>query len=405
MSNRDTTLTRLRAHLAALVQAPDGRPPGSAANHAAAEYIAGALAGMGYEVEEQRFDCIDWRLDGVELWMGDGPLPVTANPYSPPCDVTAPTVAAGSLEELAAAALTGRVALLHGALTAMPLFPRHYPFFSVEEHQRIFDLLVAGRPRAIIAVSSMTGRPAPIFEDGDLTIPSVTVSADVGAILLAAAGAPVGVRVHSSRRPGYGANVIGRRPYAARDKIVLCAHFDTKPGTPGALDNAAGVAALLALAERLAAGGPPTNLEFVAFNGEDHYAAPGEVVYLAGCAGEFGRIALAVNLDGLGLRGSNTTIAFFACPEAWAERVRRRLPAHPTVAETEPWPQSDHSLFAMQGVPSVALTSGGVQEAIDRLIHTPADTLDGVDETLLAAAVDFLEETLTQDGLPRGEGI
>jgi aminopeptidase YwaD len=401
MSNRDTDLARIRAHLAALVQSPQGRPPGSAANHAAAEYIAGALAGLGYEVEEQRFDCVDWRLDGVELWMGDGPLPVTVNPYSPPCDATATTVAAGSVAELEAASLAGRIVLLHGALTAMPLFPRYYPFFSIEEHQHIFDLLVAGRPRAIVAVSPMAGRPAPIFEDGDLPIPSVTVSADVGAVLLAAAGAPVGVRVHSSRRPGHGVNVIGRRPYPTRDKIILCAHFDTKPGTPGALDNAAGVAAMLALAGRLAAGGPPTNLEFVAFNGEDHYAAPGEVVYLAGYAGEFGPIALAANLDGLGLRGSNTTIAFFACPDAWAERVRRRLPAHPTVMETEPWPQSDHSLFAMQGAPSIALTSGGAQEAIDRLTHTPDDRLDVVDEVLLAAAVDFLVDVLTQDGRPR----
>lgn len=44
MSNRDATSSRIRAHLAALVQAPEGRPPGSAANHAAAEYIAGAPA-------------------------------------------------------------------------------------------------------------------------------------------------------------------------------------------------------------------------------------------------------------------------------------------------------------------------------------------------------------------------
>ncbi len=400
MRDTHTTAAQARAHLAALAQSLSGRPPGSAANHAAADYIARALAGAGYQVEEQRFECVDWRLDGVELWMGDGPLPVAANPYSPPCDVTAPTVVAGSIAELEAARLAGRVALLHGELTAMPLFPKNYPFFTIEAHRRIINLLEAGRPRAIIAVSCMNDRPVPIFEDGDLTIPSVTVSADVGAVLLAAAGAPVGVRVRSSTRPGHGVNVIARRPQAARDKLIICAHFDTKPGTPGALDNAAGVASMLALAARLT-DRPPVNLEFVAFNGEDHYAAPGEVVYLAGCAGEFDHIALVVNLDGLGLRGQPTTLAFFACPEAWAGRVRQRMAAHPTLTETEPWPQSDHSLFAMQGVPSIALTSGGVQEIIDSIIHTPADTLDIVDEHLLAAAVDFLAELLTQDGPPR----
>ena len=103
---------------------------------------------------------------------------------------------------------------------------------------------------AVIAAGH-TADPAPIIEDGDFTLPSVTVPADVGALLLAAEGAPVTLRIRATSEPGRGANVIGRLAHPARDKIVLCAHFDTKPGTPGALDNAAGVAAVMALAKSL----------------------------------------------------------------------------------------------------------------------------------------------------------
>ena len=399
MGGNETTIAQIRSHLAALARWPGGRPVGSPANRAADFYITDALRAAGYEVEQQPFDCIDWRLDSVDLWVGDGPLPVMANPYSPPGDVTASLAAVATLAELEAAELRGRIALLHGALSAEPLFPRNYPFFTVPEHQRILELLERKGARAVIAVSPMSADPAPIIEDGDFTLPSVTVGGDVGAVLLMTERAPVTLRLHSVAQPGRAANVIGRRAHPSRDKLVLSAHFDTKPGTPGALDNAAGVATVLALAERLAAD-PPTNLEFVFFNGEDHYAAPGEVVYVAGCGGEFGRIALLVNVDGVGLRDAPTTVAFFNCPDAWTDATRGLMSYRPNLVETEPWPQGDHSIFAMQDVPCIALTSGGIHNLIDSLIHSPGDTLDRPDPAQMAAMVDFLADLLAQP-LPR----
>ena len=390
-----STAEAIRAHLAALTRWPAGRPVGSPANHAAEEYIATTLQAAGYEVERQGFDCLDWRLEGAELWMGDGPLPVMANPYSPAGDVTAPLVAIASLAELETAALSGRIALLHGALAAEPLFPRNFPFYTHEEHRRVAELLETKGARAVIAASPRAANPPPVIEDGDFTLPSVTVGDDVGAVLLAAEGAPVTLRVRSTTRPGRGANVIGRRARATRAKLVLCAHFDTKPGTPGAMDNAAGVATVLALAARLAAA-PPASLEVVAFNGEDHYASPGEMAYIGACGGEFARIALVVNVDGIGRRGAPTTLAFFNCPADWADGVRGAMSARSGLEEAAPWPQSDHSIFAMRGVPCVAVTSGDIFGEIDSVIHTPADTPDRLDPQQMAAAVDFLAELLAR---------
>ena len=60
---------------------------------------------------------------------------------------------------------------------------------------------------------------------------------------------------------------------------MLSAHLDAKATTPGAFDDAASVATILALAEtELPAVG---SLEFVMFNGEDHFDACGEVAWLA----------------------------------------------------------------------------------------------------------------------------
>lgn len=397
--HRPNTLPMIRAHLEELVRSAYGRPVGSSANHAAEAYIAAILRDAGFEVEQQQFNCIDWRLESAELWLGDGPLPVRANPFSPPCNATCSIVSAGNKEELEQAAIAGKIVVLHGSLTESPLFPKNYPFFTVEEHKHIIELLEAGQPQAIIAISPRRANPAPLIEDGDFAVPSVTVSADVGAVLMDAVD-PITLQVRSTSYPGRAANVIGRRVHPGRDKIVLTAHFDTKPGTPGALDNAAGVATILTLAQRLAVENFEGNLEIVAFNGEDHYAAPGEVAYIKSCGSDFGRIALVINVDGVGLWDKNAIVAFFNCDDEWMFKVRAAITEWPRFEESPPWPEGDHTMFAMQGVPCIALTSGGVHALIDEVIHTPQDTLELVEPEQLANIVEFLATLLLKHGPP-----
>ena len=64
--------------------------------------------------------------------------------------------------------------------------------------------------------------------------------------------------------------------------IVFCAHIDAKKDTPGALDNATGIATLLALSKLLTEYSGSLCIEIVAFNGEDYYAASGQMQYLKG---------------------------------------------------------------------------------------------------------------------------
>ena len=57
-----------------------------------------------------------------------------------------------------------------------------------------------------------------------------------------------------------------RRP---DDIIVIGAHYDSVQGSPGANDNASGVAAMLALARAFAKTAPARTLRFVAFTNEE----------------------------------------------------------------------------------------------------------------------------------------
>jgi Zn-dependent M28 family amino/carboxypeptidase len=56
---------------------------------------------------------------------------------------------------------------------------------------------------------------------------------------------------------------------AERPRVLVGAHYDTMPGTPGADDNASGVAALLEAARLLAGDTPEATVEFVALTLEE----------------------------------------------------------------------------------------------------------------------------------------
>ena len=78
----------------------------------------------------------------------------------------------------------------------------------------------------------------------------------------------------------------GVDPLSREEKLlVVGAHYDTVSTTPGADDNASGVAGLLELA-RLLAGSPPSDLRLVAFCPEEPPAfrssLMGSYVYAAG---------------------------------------------------------------------------------------------------------------------------
>lgn len=90
----------------------------------------------------------------------------------------------------------------------------------------------------------------------------------------------------------------------AEEIVVVGAHYDTNPGTPGADDNGSGVAALLALARRLAAARPERTLRFVAFANEE---APyfqtelmGSLVYARGCRERKENVVAMLSLETMG---------------------------------------------------------------------------------------------------------
>lgn len=392
---------RLVAHLDALVVAIGPRPPGSAANRRATDYVRSVLSGLGMRTEAVPFTTLWWEPGDGRLELADGSsIDIVPNPYSRPGTAEGEVVRLDSWDQLRSdgPSLAGRVVVLGSLLGGEPVMPKAFPFFSSEEHGRLIGFLERQRPAAVIAVSERHAS-MPTFEDPELDFPSVTVAPATASGLRP--GDQIRLILGGRTFQGQGVNV-SARVGGSGPRIVLSAHVDAKATTPGAFDNAASVATLLALAESgLDLHGPT---EFVFFNGEDHYDACGEQAWLQ--ATDVSEVGLNVNLDGAGVAGRKTALTSFGCPPSLERRLDRvsRLPGW---TRMPPWFESDHAIFVMRGIPAVAITSERVHDLFTQVAHTADDTLAIVDIDVLVGIVEVLGDLLPQarpapaGGIPR----
>ncbi len=375
----EPALASLSAGYLARLCLPEGRPPGSGANRSATADLAREFSALGLRVDCPEFDCLTWTGGAAALSAGGTSFAVHPSPFGLGCAVRGPLVVVTTVDELAAADLSGAVVLLRADIAREQLMPTNYPFYNPDEHRRIISLLNGGLPSAVVSAPAPSPTsvgavyPYPLIEDGDFNIPLAHMTAEEGQRLAALAGRMVDLQIVSARTPSRGANVVAHAGPPDARRVVVCAHIDSRAGTPGALDNGAGVTVLLLLAELLRGYIGGLGVELLAVNGEDYYAASGELLYLEQNRGQMDRIALAVNLDAAGYVDGRTAWSLYGVPDVLADSVRRSLASWPGLMEGEPWYQSDHMVFAQNGVPAMAVTSERFLEIQARFAHSPED--------------------------------
>ena len=249
--------------------------------------------------------------------------------------------------------------------------------------------------------SAMTGAmsPFPLIEETTFRVPSAYLTAEEGLLLADHASKPVSVLIESEVRPSAGEQPFGRLVGApdGGGLIIVSAHIDSKPGTPGAIDNAARVVVLLAVAELAVArraeelrsgASPRRTVEFVPFNGEDHVLAPGEIAWLK-VNPDLSDVALVVNVDAPGLPGAPSAYSLYGLDDEATRTVEKIAARYPGVAPGPQRPASGHMIFAMRGVPAIALTSTDFATASGVYSHAAADMPGILDYTLLEQAAYF----------------
>jgi aminopeptidase YwaD len=198
--------------------------------------------------------------------------------------------------------------------------------------------------------------------------------------------------------------VIGRKGREEAGRITLTAHLDTKKGSPGAIDNATGITALLLLSELLSAKNGDFQIELVALNGEDYYSAPGQMVFIESKQGDFSDTFLNINVDGAGFHIGRTAYSMMELSEELAKISRNAFSPFPGMVEGKPWVQGDHSIFLQMGVPAIAISSEWLLENLQnqQITHTEKDHPRIVDPEKIveiAMAVSALTEKLNLRGI------
>ena len=214
-------------------------------------------------------------------------------------------------------------------------------------------------------------------------------------------------------------NLVVERTGSTRPEevVIVGAHYDTVLNTPGADDNASGVAALLALVRRFGAVAPERTVRFVAFTNEEppyfHTGQMGSLVHAWECQARGERVVAMLSLESLGFfaderksqrypfplslfypsRGNFVAVVGNRESRRLVAQVARRLRAAeriPVEAAALPgrWPGvgfSDHWSFWQAGYPAVMVTDTALFR--NPHYHRPTDRPDTLDYERLAATV------------------
>jgi aminopeptidase YwaD len=365
---------RAYQHVLALARDIGPHAAGTPQDRASAEYIARQLAQDGDTVTWQAFSFPYFAAHAVALSVPALPslaLHPQALQYSastPAAGITAPLVdlGLGRPEDVAGRRLTGRIALIERGGRSF--------------RQKVDDAARAGALAAII-YNQTPGGFAGSLGPG-VAIPAVSLPGADGRRLAALATRKdvlVRLTVQTVNEPRATWNLIGTKA-GARDPhrvVVVGAHRDTVPGSPGANDNASGVAAALEVAQVLRGVPLADTVRFVLFGAEEEglYGS----AYYARHRGPDPIVGM-IDLDMEGV-GQHLELDTFRGPDTLARlaaRLAARLGIPATIGHSG---LSDHVSFERIGVPVVFLLRPD-----DPYYDTPMDTVDRVNPALLAAS-------------------
>lgn len=377
----------LLARVAALGPRLAGRP----AERAAADVVLAAFRGLGLEAWLQPFTIVGW--EQTEAAAVRIQAPVAVDFAVGAMSFTASTPAGGA---------SGRLVRI-GTSYMMP---------GVVEWPKYAIVDGAGRETAFILGQS-DGPAYPIpdsYPHPLLMSPTVNIGQEDARRLdgWLAAGDEVRATVTTAGRhlPGLTShNVLARLPGATAAEIVVSAHLDTAPGSPGAIDNASGIQGVYDVAARLVAAGTPRHTFTFAAFGTEEYGMLGAYTYVVDrrTRGTLGPVRANLNLDAL---GAGDTLLCYVAPPSFRATVEAAMAGTGTgdrfsaITYAETRRVVDAYPFHAEGIANVSLITWPYAA-----YHQPGDDLDLVDHervALLSRFAQGLALSLDAEGVATG---
>ncbi len=354
------------------------RMAGSEGEREGAELTRDALTAAGAEnVRLEEFDIQGWTRGTSRLAVGGTEQDCIALPRSPAGEVTAELVDVGYglPADFEDADLEGKVAMARSDV------PDHFDRY-IHRREKYYHAVEAGAAAFVyrnhvegcLPPTGSVGTP----EDPIGDVPALGVSSEVGARLARRFdGESVTVAVEADIHPATSQNVHAELGPDTDECVLVTSHVDAHDIAEGAMDNAAGTAMVVEIANTLAIREDEldTRVEFVAFGSEE--------VGLVGSSVDAERrdpeaVKAILNNDGV-TRGRTLRVFPSGFPELidLAESVSDRF-SHPASTVPEPNPHSDHWPYVQRGVPGYMMMSE-TGESGRGWGHTFADTFDKLD--------------------------
>jgi aminopeptidase YwaD len=237
-----------------------------------------------------------------------------------------------------------------------------------------------------------------------LTLPTVMVNGQAGKLFesMIKKNISVYLKVDTTFNPSaLSFNLVGSEPSEEvaklHDTVLVTAHYDSQYNTVGAVDNATGVACLLALSKRWKKIKSGRQLRFVAFGAEE-IGLIGAKYYLNSLKekGELNRIAAILNLDMLGCNQPNWVhvsdddmVVSVVRTSLQELKIDQKYSGYELVCP--PWPTGDQDPFYEQNIPTINLTWKGY---LYPHTHRPDDNIDKIDHTVLEDSFYLAEKVL-----------
>jgi aminopeptidase YwaD len=368
-----------------------GRFAGTESERRARQYLASRLAEVsGARVEEYPVPYKGWDRGPASVTMVGGPrFAATALGRSPstiPAGLRAPLIdlGRGTPDDFGRAGkkLSGGIALVrHEYMLALDHIHRRKKYAMAKAAGAAGFLIASGLPGEILVTGS-----AGSLEPDD--IPGAGISME-SAKALTDRGGEVDVRVQGQFHDRSAINLVAEIPGRTSELIVLTAHIDGHDLAASAIDNASGLASVLAIAAALRPVVPRLRrgLMIALFNVEE-WAVLGSRHFLETLPESKRRfLSFNVNLDSIA--GSpNLAVMTSGIPAAEAalasvnEQLGFRLGRHDRFTDN-----SDHANFIRIGIPALRLCAGLDEPASNlRFLLTTGDTPDKVSSNELRAA-------------------
>lgn len=274
-------------------------------------------------------------------------------------------------------------------------------FLTFEAYQWLKYAVVdgSGFPRAYLLT-----RPDMVWmqtlDNPALTAPYIIVDTDsckrIGRWLKQGKEVRVRAFVKTEFRPDSVLTNVVAESRGAKKPVIISAHYDSVTGVDGAQDNASGVAALLALSQRLKAG-----VRFIAFDAEE-WNKLGAYTYVAQQKGKklgspsikkkqareksaLDNIRLVINLDSVGA-GERIYVLAHKRFHSAVRKAAKGLKFPVDITPDYKSPQFDAWPFHREGIPVIEV--GTTPYAY---FHKKEDTLDKLDPAILMEVVRLVE--------------